>query len=87
MLGGGGGGAGGPGVMYNSSHFTGFLVLQIPRDSSDSLLVTTLIIDRLTLCAPEPLTYVSGCCFTSLSAQSWQYRDRREPELCPTLYG
>ena len=26
-------------------------------------------------------------CFTSLSAQSWQYRDRKKPEagLCPTL--
>ena len=31
---------------------------------------------------------VSEYCFTSLSAQSWQYRDRRKPKtgsLCPTL--
>ena len=28
---------------------------------------------------------VSEYCFTSLSAQSWQYRYRRRPELCPTL--
>ena len=35
--------------------------------------VTMLIIIRLVL-------YIYEYCFTSLSAQSWQYRDRRRPE-------
>ena len=29
---------------------------------------------------------MSDCCFTWLSAQSWQYRDRRKPEAGATTY-
>ena len=47
---------------------------------------TTVLLHPNLLIVPF-VWYVSEYCFTSLSAQSWQYRDRRSPKqgLCPTL--
>ena len=40
----------------------------------------TKTIIRYTILTQKVLEYIYEYCFTSLSAQSWQYRDRRKPE-------
>ena len=49
--------------------------------NSLNLMLDTQFIYRGTCCSVDNMYNIYEYCFTSLSAQAWQYQDRRKPEV------